>query len=244
MDVGYQISTLALARELSRQGHTVVLALHDLNLASGFADEAVLLHAGRTAAEGAIEMVLNSQEIERVYGAQFDRLLDEKSGRTVLFPEIVPDRNRSARQFKIHFIGGGGSAGALMNEAWQLGHKVSLGVVAESDSDALAARRLGVPTVFATSKAITKSDVASSVEMISDSDVVIVTAAPYDQSNLLNLALAYTAQQNGIEVWIEAQAGHWDFTGNEATQAIELLEKGGARILDSGEIRTLLAGPR
>src|SRR5688500_17439433 len=114
MDVGYQIATLSLARELARENHTVIVALHDLNLASGFADKAVLLHDGRTACEGTVEAVLASPEIERVYGAKFDRLTEERTGRTVLVPELVPDRAKSANPLSIHFIGGGGSAAALL----------------------------------------------------------------------------------------------------------------------------------
>jgi iron complex transport system ATP-binding protein len=244
MDVGYQIATLTLARELSRQGHTVVVALHDLNLASGFADRAALLHSGRVAIEGEIETVLSSPEIERVYGANFDRFFDEKSRRTLLVPEIVTERGRIVQPLRVHFIGGGGSAGALASESWQLGHKVSIGIVSDSDSDAAAARRMGMNVALSGRREIMRDDVDRAFKMIVDSDVLIVTAAPYDHGNLLNLALAYLALENGIEVWVEKQNKIWDFSNEEATKAIIALEKGGAKILDTKAIQAGLGGSK
>ncbi|MEO7454500.1 MAG: ATP-binding cassette domain-containing protein [Fimbriimonadales bacterium] len=239
MDVGYQIATLSLARELARQNHTVVVALHDLNLASGFADRAVLLHDGRVAIEGPVETVLQSDEIERVYGASFDRLSDARTGRTILVPEIIPDRSRARKPLRIHFIGGGGSAGALMAEAWQLGHKVSLGVTLENDSDTEAARRLGAEFVVADQR-VEQADVRLALEMARQSDLVVVCASPYSAVNLPNLALAYMAREAGARVWLVEPHGLWDFTGGEAERAVEALLRADAESLSETEIRQRL----
>jgi iron complex transport system ATP-binding protein len=240
MDVGYQIATLSLARELARQNHTVVVALHDLNLASGFADRAFLLHNGRVASEGAVADVLQGDEVERVYGAAFDRLTDEKTGRIILIPEIVPEQAKSSRTLRIHFIGGGGSAGALLTEAWQLGHKVSLGISAESDSDTEAARRLGIEVVRAEGT-ISRPHIDSALETSKSADIVVVCAAPYSQENLGNLAFAYMARERGAAVWLEKQSGLWDFTEGQAAQALEALLALDAEPLDASEIRRRLA---
>jgi iron complex transport system ATP-binding protein len=240
MDVGYQISTLSLARELARQNHAVVVALHDLNLASGFADRAVLLHDGRIACEGTVDAVLASPEIERVYGAKFERLTEERTGRTILVPELVPDRAKSANPLRIHFIGGGGSAAALLTEAWQLGHKPSLGVSLDNDSDTMAARRLGVQTVIAEG-AIEDAHVTEALGFARKADVVIVCAAPYGNANLPNLALAYLAREAGAAVWIEQHEGLWDFTEGQAAQAMEALSRVEAETLSSEEIRRRLS---
>jgi iron complex transport system ATP-binding protein len=240
MDVGYQISTLTLARELARQNHTVIVALHDLNLASGFADRAVLLHQGRVAVEGSVESVLASAEIERVYGAAFDRINDARTGRTILVPEIYPEKARSDKPMRIHFIGGGGSAAALLTEAWQLGHVQSLGVALKGDSDLDAAARAGAQAIVA--DAMGSEEVRAGLELASQSDVVIVSAAPYSAANLPNLALAYMAREAGIAVWIEAQDGLWDYTGGQAAEAIEALLRADAELLTGQQIRERLAG--
>lgn len=240
MDVGYQIATLTLARELARQNHTVVIAMHDLNLAAGFADRAVLLHNGRAACEGVVERVLGSDEIERVYGAKFDRLREERTGRTILVPQIVPERGKTSNPLRIHFIGGGGSAGALLTEAWQLGHKPSLGVSTAGDSDSEAARRLGVPLVESAAT-IDNAGVDEALKIARSSDLVIVCAAPYGLANLPNLALAYMARDAGVAMWIEEPQGLWDFTDGQATQAVEALMRTEAEVLSADQIRERLS---
>jgi iron complex transport system ATP-binding protein len=90
MDVGFQMATMSLVRALARQGKTVVAAMHDLNLAAGFADRAVLLNGGRVAAEGAVNAVLQSGELERAYGAAFDRITIQGTDRLVLAPQAPP----------------------------------------------------------------------------------------------------------------------------------------------------------
>jgi iron complex transport system ATP-binding protein len=240
MDVGYQIATLSLARELARQNHTVVIALHDLNLASGFADRAVLLHDGRVAIEGPVETVLQSDEIERVYGASFDRINDGRTGRTILVPEIIPERSKARNPMRVHFIGGGGSAGALMTEAWQLGHKVSLGVTLEDDSDTEAARRLGIEHIGAQQR-VEQGEVGLALELARKADLVVVCAAPYAAANLPNLALAYLAREAGADVWLQKTDGLWDFTGGEAGRAVDALIRAGAESVSELEIRRRLS---
>jgi iron complex transport system ATP-binding protein len=242
MDVGYQIATLSTARELARQNHAVVIALHDLNLASGFADRAVLLHNGRVASEGTVESVLSNGEVERVYGASFDRIRDERTGRTILVPEIVPERSKTTSPKRIHFIGGGGTAGALLTEAWQLGHIPTLGVTLVGDSDTEAARRLGVDAVTSTPyNTISEEAVKQALLMSVQSDVVIVCAAPYGIANLPNLALAYMTLDAGVDVWVERHQGIWDFTDGQATQAINAMVQQGAELLSASEMRDRLA---
>ena len=54
LDMKYQYAVLSLVRELTdRHGKTVIVVLHDLNLASTFADDVIMLKAGRVLASGA-----------------------------------------------------------------------------------------------------------------------------------------------------------------------------------------------
>jgi iron complex transport system ATP-binding protein len=44
LDIGHALRFLALLRRLAEEGRTVLVALHDLDLAERFANEAILLH--------------------------------------------------------------------------------------------------------------------------------------------------------------------------------------------------------
>lgn len=88
MDVGRQVSTLKLIRQLASEEKAVAAALHDLNLASAFQGKAILMSEGRIVARGTVEEVLNGQELDEVYGARFSRVPHSASGRTLLFPDL------------------------------------------------------------------------------------------------------------------------------------------------------------
>jgi iron complex transport system permease protein len=68
LDIRHEMEIFELMRELSREGVTVLLVTHNLNLAARYADRLVLLDGGRVAAEGAPRDVLTGPLVERVYG--------------------------------------------------------------------------------------------------------------------------------------------------------------------------------
>ena len=67
LDIQHQ---LELMRLISQLPLTVVVALHDLNLAALWADRILLLHNGKMVAQGAPEAVLQADTLTRWYGAQ------------------------------------------------------------------------------------------------------------------------------------------------------------------------------
>lgn len=71
LDIKHQESVMALIADLGARGRTVLAVLHDLNLVSHF-DQAVLMHEGRVAAQGAPEDVLTADSLSSVYGHPID----------------------------------------------------------------------------------------------------------------------------------------------------------------------------
>jgi len=68
LDIGHQIQTLDLLKKLNKQNNlTIVMILHDLNLASAYSDRIVLLDKGVVFKEGSPDEVLTYQNIESVY---------------------------------------------------------------------------------------------------------------------------------------------------------------------------------
>lgn len=71
LDINYQMETLDFIRQLCQeQGLIVVATLHDLNLAAQYCDRLVMLSNGRVYCQGPPEMVINTQTIKAVYGAE------------------------------------------------------------------------------------------------------------------------------------------------------------------------------
>jgi len=71
LDIRHQLEILNLIRRLAREKNlTVVMAIHDLNLASRFSDIMIMLKDGRIFAIGSPREVLTPENIREVYGVE------------------------------------------------------------------------------------------------------------------------------------------------------------------------------
>ncbi len=67
LDVRHEMEIYELLRELVGGGTTVLLVTHNLNAAARYADRLLLLHEGRSRAEGPPAEVLTRETVEKVY---------------------------------------------------------------------------------------------------------------------------------------------------------------------------------
>ncbi len=68
LDITHQVGILDLIRKLNKEfGLTVVMVLHDLNLAGEYCERLIMINEGRTHKIGCPDEVLNYQTIEEVY---------------------------------------------------------------------------------------------------------------------------------------------------------------------------------
>ncbi len=86
LDLRHQELVLQVARAHSATGRAVVVVLHDLNLAAGYADKVAVLEQGRLAALGTPAEVLTEGLLSRVYQYGIDVMPHPVSGRTVVLP--------------------------------------------------------------------------------------------------------------------------------------------------------------
>ncbi|MDP3208813.1 MAG: heme ABC transporter ATP-binding protein [Rhodoglobus sp.] len=88
LDLRHQEEVMRIARKLAADGRAVVVVLHDLSLASAYADRLALIAEGRLEAIGTPAEVLTEERIERVYGLKVE--LHLVSGRPVVVPTRSP----------------------------------------------------------------------------------------------------------------------------------------------------------
>ncbi len=68
LDVAHQIEMLSLVRQLSRaKGLSVLLVLHDINMAARYCDEIIALHSGSLIARGTSSDILTPQVLKDIY---------------------------------------------------------------------------------------------------------------------------------------------------------------------------------
>ncbi|WP_125131757.1 ABC transporter ATP-binding protein [Microbacterium sp. 10M-3C3] len=87
LDISHQIDVLDLLTDLNRsRGTTVVMVLHDLNLAARYADALVAMADGRIVAAGAPAEVLTETTVRDVFGLNSRVLPDPLTGRPMVVP--------------------------------------------------------------------------------------------------------------------------------------------------------------
>lgn len=68
LDINHQIEILNLLRKLNREkGTTIVVVIHDINLASRYSDEVIMLNEGQIVGIGSPEEVITKENIEFAY---------------------------------------------------------------------------------------------------------------------------------------------------------------------------------
>ncbi len=84
LDVHHQIEVLSLVQRLSRtKGISVVIVLHDVNMAARFCDEIMALHTGRLIARGTPDKIMSPGRLHEVYGVGMDVMQHPATGRPV-----------------------------------------------------------------------------------------------------------------------------------------------------------------
>ncbi|MEV7517324.1 ABC transporter ATP-binding protein [Streptomyces diastaticus] len=87
LDVSHQVEVLDLLTDLNAaRGTTVVMVLHDLNLAARYADHLIALADGRLRAQGTPAEVLTEGTARAVFGLESRIIEDPVSGRPLMLP--------------------------------------------------------------------------------------------------------------------------------------------------------------
>ncbi|MDN6358487.1 MAG: ABC transporter ATP-binding protein [Yaniella sp.] len=87
LDVSHQVEVLDLLTELNATaGITIVMVLHDLNLAARYSDHLVMLANGGIHSQGAPSKVLTEKAVETVFGLKNRVIEDPISGQPLMVP--------------------------------------------------------------------------------------------------------------------------------------------------------------
>ncbi|MCP9268586.1 ABC transporter ATP-binding protein [Xenorhabdus sp. XENO-1] len=87
LDITHQIELLDLCQRLHRQGKTLVLVLHDINLALRYASRLIMMKNGQIYAEGVPEEIVTEQSIADVFGLDCRIIRDPESDKPLIIPK-------------------------------------------------------------------------------------------------------------------------------------------------------------
>ncbi|MFD6104841.1 ABC transporter ATP-binding protein [Nocardia sp. PE-7] len=87
LDLAHSLEVLDLVDRLHAEyGRTVVMVLHDLNLAIRYSDELVVMRAGQIVAQGKPADIVTAELLAEVFGLEATVLTDPVSGRPMVVP--------------------------------------------------------------------------------------------------------------------------------------------------------------
>ena len=87
LDLRYQIETLQLVRQITREeGISALIAIHDLNHAARYCDQIVVLHGGRLVADGSPAEALRAPVLRSVF--EVDVEVDAREGAVEVRPRV------------------------------------------------------------------------------------------------------------------------------------------------------------
>ncbi len=87
LDVSHQIEVLDLLTDLNRdRGTTIVMVLHDMNLAARYADHVFAMRAGEVVADGPPHAVMTSDLIREIFALDAVVIDDPVSGTPIVLP--------------------------------------------------------------------------------------------------------------------------------------------------------------
>ncbi len=231
LDLNHQLEVMQVLSRLNAEGRTVVVVVHDINMAAQYCADLVLLSAGRVAARGAPGTLLTPEVLLDVFSTRVT--VHRQGGRPYVTPVTV-SRHRAAagaEGLRVHLITGGGAGEDLLQELVHLGFSPSLGVVSVFDSDYEAAQRLGLTVVSAPPfQPLSPDTVREHEDLVGEADCIVLAPQVYGEGNLAVLEVAGRALIAGADVIVvtEPPIETRDLAGGRAAVLQQALLDGGA----------------
>jgi iron complex transport system ATP-binding protein len=231
LDLNHQLEVMQLLTRLHAGGRTIVVVLHDLNMAAQYCDELLLLDHGKVAAQGAPGDILDPGKILEVFKI---RVAVHREGHrpylTPLWSQAL-ERLAAGEQKQVHVIAGGGAASGLLEELVQRGFAPTIGVVSVFDTDYATAQRYQLEVISAPPfEPFPPETVLEFDALAREAEVIIVAPVFFSRGNLEPLRTALRAAQAGKKVIVFGRPPieERDLSGGEATMLIRDLLAAGA----------------
>ncbi len=238
LDLNYQIEIMELLVRLRREhGATIVMVLHDLNLASRYCDYLLVMKQGSIHAIGSPHQVITTKMIKEVYGCEVrvEYPNSVECPYVVFKDEPVPAVREGCERW-VHVVGGGGSCILLFRNLLNRGWKVSTGVVNVGDSDWQEAGRLGLSMVEAPPFSnIGRDEIRRNQEMMQKAEFIIMAGIPFGFGNIENLTCVLEQAEQGKPVIVVdgIEISDRDYTGGKAVELYTRLQKSEAYFVNS-----------
>jgi cobalamin transport system ATP-binding protein len=248
LDINHQLALLRMLSEMCAQGLAVIAVMHDINLASQYCGQIMIVRRGREYARGNPAEVLTSATLREVFGV--GSIVTRHAVTEKPYVIFLPSGNGGEVEAgpKVHLICGGASGASIMRELLELGCYITAGVLNLGDGDEEVGRALEIKMATESPFShISEEAHHANLELIQEAEVVVVTDLHIGPGNLLNLDAARHALQWGKRAYLYSPSPmeERDHTGGAALEVYaELVKLGAVEIGDREELLSAVVGER
>jgi len=244
LDINYQWELLELLKNLCvNKSLTILIVLHDINLASMFCTKVILLKDHKIFKMGPLNEVITERNIKEVFNMNVRVEYPEGRKQPVIIFLNPATEDIKARPFeRLHVICGGGEGEKLLYYLSQRGYKVSTGVLNKGDTDWKVAKLLGFTVVEeAPFSPITEEKVEENLHHINQSDAVILADIPFGYGNLINLScLNRVTAQKQIFILEEKDICERDYTEGTAAEIYHRIRQRATVLASMEELKKII----
>ena len=191
LDIRNKLEFMSLIRRLAREKQiTVILSLHELDLAQKFSDRVICIQEGRITEIGTPEDIFSGNHIQTLYKV-------EHGSYDCLFGTVEPECNLAPP--RVFVIGGGGSGIPIYRMLQRQGIPFAAGVLPENDLDLPVAKALA--SVVITDRAnepISAACVADALQIMKNCETVLCPTEVFGMVNRENKRLREYAAEHAM----------------------------------------------
>lgn len=200
LDVKYKLEFLSVLQELRvRKGLTVIMSIHELELAERVSDRILCVSGAYADRLGKPEEIFQAGYIKSLFGIETGSF-DEENGSM----ELEPAKGKA----DIFVIAGGGSGRSIYRKLQRERRSFVTGVIYENDQDFPVARALATELIAAKAfEPVDKFTIEQAKKAIDSCRKVICCRKEFGSLETANKELLEYAKQNGKEVEITERLG-------------------------------------
>ena len=194
LDISHRAEVIEVLARLCREKEiTIIMALHDIDLALKGCKTVLMIKDGKIVAHGPPEQIVRQGIIQELYdisGARYDDLL------------CSLELGSCSHESTLFVVGGAGSGIPVFRALRRAGFGMDCGVLHQSDVDAHVARALCNQIVTEDDfRSISDENYDAACKLMQDHDVIIDTGFPPGETNARNLDLLHLALERGKRVF-------------------------------------------
>lgn len=194
LDIRYKIELLDILREMAQQKQlTVILSLHEIDLAMKISDYLLCVKGETIAAFGTPEEVLQNHAIEQLYGM-------ESGSYNLLFGSVELSKPEGAP--KVFVIAGGGCGIPVYRALQKRGIPFATGILFDNDVDFQVAQVLASSVVSTPAfEEITDGQYQQAAKLLLKCASVVDAGTPIGTRNLKNQQLLQLAREEKLPIY-------------------------------------------